>query len=54
MTPAQEIASLKLQVRQLRKALEAFIVWTAQSANSPIRPDEAAKLLNVLGGTDDL
>lgn len=52
MTPDQEIAGLKLQVKALRKALGALIDWMAQSANSPIRRDEAATLLNWMNGHD--
>jgi hypothetical protein len=53
MTPqqtAQELAGLRLQVKALQEALGAFIDWTAQSANSPIRRDEASTLLNILHG----
>lgn len=52
MTPEQEIAGLKLEVAQLKKALGLFIAWTAQSANAPIRVDEAAQLLNTMNGHD--
>jgi hypothetical protein len=51
-TKDQEIARLILEVRQLKKALGAFIAWTAQSANSPIRRDEASTLLNWMDGFD--
>ena len=52
-TPEQEIAGLKLEVKALKKALWNFIAWTAQSANSPIRRDEASTLLNQIQGLDD-
>jgi hypothetical protein len=52
MTTEQEIAGLKLQIKQLQKALGNFIAWTAQSANSPIRRDEASTLINQMNGVD--
>lgn len=49
-TPDQEIAWLKLEVKALKKALGTLLTWLPQSANSPIRVDEASKLLNILNG----
>jgi hypothetical protein len=49
-TTEQEIAGLKLQIKALQRALGNFIAWTAQSANSPIRIDEASSLLNQMDG----
>lgn len=53
MTPEQEIAGLKLEVKALKSALGLLISWMAQSANSPIRRDEASKLLNVMNGFEE-
>jgi len=50
MTPDQEIAGLKLEVAQLKKALGTLLTWLPQSANSPIRIDEASRLLNIMNG----
>jgi hypothetical protein len=52
LTTAQEIAGLKLQVKDLQKALGHLIAWMAQSANSPIRGDEASTLINMMNGHD--
>jgi len=52
-THDQEIAGLKLEVRALKKALGTLISWLPASANSPIRVDEASRLLNILNGTED-
>jgi hypothetical protein len=49
-TPEQEIAGLKLEVKALKKALGTLIAWLPQSANSPIRVDEASTLLNMMNG----
>jgi hypothetical protein len=49
-TKDQEIAGLKLEVRALKKALGTLIAWLPQSANSPIRVDEASHLLNIMNG----
>lgn len=48
----QEVARLQLEVKALKKALGNFIAWTAQSASSPIRVDEASELLNQMNGLD--
>lgn len=53
MTPEQEIAGLKLQVKAIKKALGNFIAWSAQSSVSPIRIDEASTLLSQMNGHDD-
>jgi len=50
MTHDQEIAGLKLEIYALKKALGMLISWLPQSANSPIRIDEASRLLNILNG----
>jgi hypothetical protein len=52
LTTEQEIAGLKLQVKALQKALGTLIAWLPQSANSPIRQDEASELLNILNQHD--
>jgi hypothetical protein len=52
MTPAQEIAGLKLQIKALTTTVATLIAWMASSANSPIRRDEASTLLNMLSGTE--
>lgn len=53
LTPEQEVAGLKLEVKALKKALGNFIAWTAQSSVSPIRIDEASTLLNQMNGHDE-
>jgi hypothetical protein len=50
MTRDQEIAGLKLEVKALQKALGTLISWMSQSAGSPIRIDEASRLLNIMNG----
>ena len=49
-TQDQEIARLKLDVKALQKALGTLLSWLPQSANSPIRQDEASRLLNIMNG----
>ena len=39
---------LERDVENLQKALSTFVIWTAQSAASPIRVDEAEKILNLI------
>lgn len=51
-THDQEIARLQLDVKALKKALGTLITWLPQSANSPIRADEASRLLNIMNGHD--
>jgi hypothetical protein len=51
-TTAQEIAGLKLEVQQLQKTLGTLIKWMAESANSPIRGDEAYTLIKMIAGVD--
>jgi len=51
-TVEQEIAGLKLEVKALKKALGTLLSWLPGSANSPIRVDEAATLINILDGHD--
>lgn len=51
-TPEQQIVDLRREVKALQAALGAFISWTAQSANSPIRVDEASRLLTIMTGLD--
>lgn len=51
-TADQEIAGLKLEVKALKKALGTLLSWLPQSANSPIRVDEASELLNIMNGHD--
>lgn len=46
----RQIAGLQLEVKALKKALGTLIAWLPQSANSPIRVDEASTLLNMLNG----
>lgn len=53
-TVAREVAGLKLQVKDLQRTVGTLISWIAQSANSPIRIDEASTLMNILNGTEDL
>lgn len=43
-----KIAALKAEVKTLTYVLGTLISWLPQSANSPIRQDEAAKLLALL------
>jgi len=45
-----DVERLQRQVNDLKNALGALITWMAQSANSPIRPDEATKLLRMADG----
>ena len=48
MTPEQtELLRLRRQVEDLQRALCTLIAWMAQSANSPIRIDEAEQLLEI-------
>ena len=49
-TVEQEIAGLKLEVKALKKALGTLLSWLPQSANSPIRVDEASTLIKMLNG----
>jgi hypothetical protein len=49
----REIAGLKLQIKALQKALGMLISWLPQSANAPIRLDEASRLINILHGHDE-
>ena len=49
-THDQEIAGLKLEVKALQKALGTLLSWLPQSANSPIRLDEASRLINMMNG----
>ena len=48
----KEIAGLKLEVKQLKKALGTLLSWLPQSANSPIRTDEAIRLIDMMNGLD--
>jgi acyl-CoA reductase-like NAD-dependent aldehyde dehydrogenase len=48
-TQAERINQLEGQVRALDMRLRTLIVWMAQSANSPIRIDEAERLINEIG-----
>lgn len=50
LTQDQEIAGLKLEIKALKKALGTLLTWLPQSANSPIRLDEASRLLNIMNG----
>lgn len=43
-----ELENLKLQVERLQMALGALISWMSQSANSPIRRDEANTLIEIM------
>ncbi len=43
-----EIASLAREVLTLRKVVGILISWLPQSAGSPLRVDEAERLLNML------
>lgn len=52
MTTEQEIAGLKLQIKQLKRTLGSLISWMSQSANSPIRIDEANTLINIMEGIE--
>ncbi len=49
----QDVAGLRLEVKALQKTLGTLISWLPQAANSPIRLDEASRLLNILKGHDD-
>ena len=59
MTPEQTHAYLQVLERELRDAnarvlrveltLGTLVQWMAQSANSPVRPEEARQLLALLG-----
>jgi hypothetical protein len=50
VTPQQEIAGLKLEVKALKETLGTLISWMVTSSVSPIRMDEASTLLNILNG----
>lgn len=47
------IAGLTLENRQIKNVLGTLLAWLPYSANSPIRPDEASRLLNILYGHED-
>lgn len=53
LTPEQEIARLTREIAAVKYALGTLIAWLPQSANSPIRQDEASQLLAMLGSFDD-
>jgi len=40
-------------VKALKKALGTLLSWLPQSANSPIRLDEATHLINVMNDIED-
>ncbi len=42
-------ATMQSQIENLQMVLGTLIVWMAQSANSPIRVDEAERLIRMLG-----
>lgn len=46
----EQIASLKEEVAAIRTTLVTLISWIPQSANSPLRVDEATELLKMLQG----
>ncbi len=52
LTDHRKIERLEKQVADLQKALGTLISWAAQSANSPIRHDEAARLVSILEGRE--
>ncbi len=39
-----------MEVKALKKALGTLLAWLPQSANSPIRLDEASHLINIMNG----
>lgn len=47
-TKDKEIAQLRREVNALKQTLGTLIAWLPQSANAPIRVDEAEKLLAML------
>lgn len=49
MTDLERIA---LEVADIKMTLATLIAWMAQSANSPIRHDEAMGLLKILNGAE--
>lgn len=49
MSEQKKIAALQARVERLEVQLRTFIVWTAQSANSPISHHEAKELLDRIG-----
>ena len=52
LTPNQRaIRALQEEVTTLSHTLATLIAWMAESANSPIRQDEAEKLLSALTRT---
>jgi hypothetical protein len=42
------IGELRAELTTVKHTLASLIVWIAQSANSPIRADEAGQLLKAL------
>jgi hypothetical protein len=48
-----QISEETQRLARIEKVLGTFIVWTAQSINSPIRRDEAEELLQMLHGGQD-
>lgn len=49
----RQVLRLTREVKALQKALGTLLAWLPQSANSPIRMDEASRLINILNGHDD-
>lgn len=45
-----QVADLRLEVHRLQQTVGTLISWISQSANSPIRTDEAATLLKMIDG----
>lgn len=45
-----EVQAIRDDLARTKEVLGTLISWMAQSANSPIRPDEATKLLRQLIG----
>ena len=47
---ANKIKELERQIAAQKRTIGALITWMVQSANSPIRQDEAVELLKMLEG----
>lgn len=51
LTHVRKITDLQRDVQALQETLGTLISWLPQSANSPIRVDEAERLLQILHPT---
>ena len=50
--PKITLTQLHEELQQTRRALATLVCWMVQSANSPIRVDEANTILEIIGKAD--